>query len=60
MPRHGSVCIFILLREGNFSADHLAKMGARSASNLIVIQEAPREMASILLADAMEASFIRH
>lgn len=48
------------LREGNFATDFLAKMGAKSVVDLSVIQEAPLEMSSILLLEAMELPFVRH
>lgn len=48
------------LREGNFATDYLIKMRSRNATSLSVFHEAPPNMTSILLADAMGVSFIKH
>ena len=47
------------LREGNATTDFLAKKGALSDSSLVILNEAPPDMAYVLLADAMGVEFVR-
>jgi ribonuclease HI len=47
------------LREGNAAADFLAKKGALSDSSLVILNEVPPDMVSVLLADAMSVEFVR-
>jgi hypothetical protein len=48
------------LREGNFAADHLAKLDASASSRLVILHDAPRDIFSILLADVLGVMFTRH
>ncbi|XP_024636578.1 uncharacterized protein [Medicago truncatula] len=47
------------LCEGNAAADFLAKKGALSDSCLVILNEAPPDIASILLADTIGVEFVR-
>lgn len=47
------------LCEGNAATDFLARKGALSDSSLVILNETPPDMASVLLADAMGVEFIR-
>ncbi|KAL6494930.1 hypothetical protein OROGR_030849 [Orobanche gracilis] len=53
LQRDWEVVLKHTLREGNFCADLLAKMGANSSSNLTIIHVAPPGISPLLLADAM-------
>lgn len=52
-----SCMLFHTLREGNQCADQLAKFGAITDDQLVVIQQPPPEMGSLLLTDALGVSF---
>nr|ABN08309.1 Polynucleotidyl transferase, Ribonuclease H fold [Medicago truncatula] len=47
------------LREGNAAADFLVKKGALSDSSLVILNEAPPDMACVLLAAAIGVEFVR-
>jgi len=46
------------LREGNTATDFLAKKGALNDSSLVILNETPPNMTSVLLADAMGVEFV--
>jgi len=48
------------LREGNSVADCLAKLSAKSYEKLMLLDTAPPGLSSMLLADALGISFVRH
>ncbi|XP_024626760.1 uncharacterized protein [Medicago truncatula] len=47
------------LREGNTAVDFLAKKGALSDSSLVILNEAPPDIASVFLADAIGVEFVQ-
>nr|ABN09044.1 Ribonuclease H [Medicago truncatula] len=47
------------LCEGNAAADFLAKKGALSDTSLVILNEAPPDIAFVLLADAVGVKFVR-
>jgi hypothetical protein len=47
------------LHEGNSAANHLARFGTSASLGLIVLQDAPRDIFSILLVDALGVTFTR-
>jgi hypothetical protein len=53
------VRLYHIFREGNMSADVLAKLGARATSNLVILNNPPIELQLALLADAMGVSHSR-
>ena len=55
--REQEVSLRHTLCEGNAAADFLAKKGALSDSSLVILNETPLDMASVLLADAMGVEF---
>lgn len=59
LRREQEVSLRHTLCEGNAAADFLAKKGALSDSSLVILNETPPDMASVLLADAMGVEFVR-
>ena len=47
------------MREGNAAADFLVKKGALSSSSFLILNEAPPDMTSVLLAYVMGVEFVQ-
>ncbi|CAL5378534.1 unnamed protein product [Camellia sinensis] len=58
MQRYGYT-IQHVLREGNNSADGLAKLGATQAEPLVVMDEAPVEIRGLVIADMIGRGYLR-
>jgi len=53
------VSLWHTLHEGKVAADFLAKKGALSDSSLVILYEAPSDIASVLLAHVMGIEFVQ-
>jgi hypothetical protein len=59
LAKDWTVRLYHAFREGNMSAEVLTKLGTRTTSNLVILNNPPIELQLVLLADVMRVSYSR-